>query len=661
MRLFRSFMFFLRWEIAARLGVPRLRSVVRWLVSLVLLLGVAGAGTVGWYFIDLPDVSGLGKNSRRPGVTMLASDGVTVIAQLGDLYGRPVRIEEIPAYLPQAVVAIEDRRFYSHGGVDYRGLARAFWANLRAGRIVQGGSTITQQLAKNLFLTPVRTIKRKVQEVMLAWWLEQNFTKDEILTIYLNRVYLGGGAYGVEAAAQRYLGKSARDLDLSESAMIAGLLQAPSRYAPSSDLARARARAGDVLDAMVENGFITPGEARGARRQPVMIVPPRRLETASARYFADWLLEQVSDYAGPEASDFVVITTLDVNLQRAAEEAVAWALEGEGRQRGARQAALVAMAPNGAVLAMVGGSDYQESQFNRATQALRQPGSAFKLFVYLAALEAGFRPTDLIDDAPVTVDGWSPKNYDDTYAGPVTLRTALARSINSVAVRLSERVGRKAVLQMAHRLGVTTPLRGHPSLALGASEMTLIELTAAYGTLANQGRGVWPYGIVEIRSTSGQVLYRREGSGPGEVIDQRTLADMTAMLGAVVDEGTGRAAALRWPVAGKTGTSQDWRDAWFIGFTRDLVAGVWVGNDDNTPMQTVTGGGMPARLWARFMEPALAGYSPAPLIDFSGGAGFIGTLLDSLLGIGEPAGDATWQERSSGTSGTPTPEEPAGR
>ncbi len=596
----------------------RARRVVgralKWLLVVAIWAGVAAAAVVAWYASDLPDLSRLGGRERAPSVTLLAADGTT-LAVFGDLYAAPVPASALPAYMREAVLAIEDRRFYRHFGLDPVALIRAAVANLRAGRVVQGGSTLTQQLAKNVFLTPERTLKRKVQEVLVALWLERKFTKDEILSIYLNRVYFGAGAYGIEAAARRYFGVSARRLTLAQSAMLAGLLKAPSRYAPTRDLARAQARARQVLDAMAAAGFITPAQAEAAKRHPATLAARTRRAGAGARYFADWVLDKVAGYAGPGAGDLVVRTTLDPALQGAAEEAVAWALRGEGRRRGASQAALVALAPDGAVEAMVGGRDYAKSQFNRATQALRQPGSAFKLFVYLAALEAGMRPDDIVVDAPLTVDGWRPRNYDGRYAGPVTLRAALARSLNTVAVRVSERVGRSRVAALARRLGVTAPLREDPSLALGASEVSLIELTAAYATLINQGDGVWAYGITEIRTKDGKVLYRRQGSGPGRVVAETPLRMMVDMLSGVIRDGTGRAAALPWPAAGKTGTSQDSRDAWFIGFTRGLAAGVWVGNDDGAPMKGVTGGGLPARLWKRFMSAALAGTTPRPILD----------------------------------------------
>ena len=584
--------------------------VQRALVAAIWLF-VALLGVLAWYGYDLPAVADLGEQTRRPSVRVLSADGVE-LARFGDVYATPVRAEALPLALKQAVIATEDRRFYSHFGLDVIAIARAAIANLRAGRIVQGASTLTQQLAKNVFLTPERSFKRKIQELILALWLEQTFTKDEILSIYLNRVYFGAGLYGVEAAARRYFGKPSPKLNTLESALIAGLLKAPTRYAPTRNRERSLARARQVLGLMVDAGYLDEAGAEAAQALPLTV---RRLLRSGrgGHYFADWVRDRLAGYAGPGAADITVTTTLDSRLQRAAEEAMEWALAGEGAKRGARQGALIALDSGGAVRAMVGGRDYGASQFNRATQARRQPGSAFKLFVYLAALEAGMTPSDMVEDAPLTIDGWSPRNYSEGFAGPVSLKTAFARSLNTVAVRLSEEVGRKQVVGVARRLGITTPLRGDASLALGTSETSLLELTQAYGVLANGGRGVWAHGISEIGGDGGALLYRREGSGPGQAIAAPHQCLMVGMLEAVMVEGTGRAARTPWPAGGKTGTSQDWRDAWFVAFNRDLVAGVWIGNDNGAPMDRVTGGGLPARLWARFMTAAQAGVAPRPL------------------------------------------------
>ncbi len=589
-----------------RLLVP----VLRWAMIVAIWSGVALGGLVAWYAYDLPDLEKLETHARRASITLLATDG-SVLASYGDLYGGTVRFDDLPPFLVQAIVATEDRRFFDHPGFDPIGVLRAAFANLRAGAIRQGGSTITQQLAKNLFLTQARTLRRKVQEVLLALWLEARFTKQQILTLYVNRVYLGAGTYGAEAAARRYFGKSVRDVNLYEAAMLTGLLKAPSRLAPTRDPAPARRRAILVLDNMVKNGFLSADDARRAVRGGAGTAPA--VGGNSVRYFADWVLDRATGYVGHSDRDLVVVTTLDARLQRLAAGRLAALLKRSGPRAGVSQGAVVALSPSGAIRAMVGGRDYRESQFNRVTQALRQPGSAFKLFVYLAGLEAGMSPDDHMSDVPLRIGGWRPRNYDGRYRGDITLRQALAQSINTVAVRVSERAGRGRVIDAARRLGITTPLRSHPSLALGAGEVTLLGLTAAYGVLPNGGFAVWPHGISEIRDRQGRVLYRRAGSGAGQVIAPVHVGQLTGMLREVIASGTGRGAALGRPAAGKTGTSQEFRDAWFIGFTAGLVTGVWLGNDDSRPMKQVTGGGLPARLWRNFMRAALRGVPPRPL------------------------------------------------
>jgi penicillin-binding protein 1A len=576
-----------------------------WGAVLLFLAGV-------WYARDLPDVKKLDVIERRPSVTLLAADN-EVIATYGDLYGEPVALKALPKVLIDALIATEDRRFYSHYGIDPLGLARAMAANVRAGRLVQGGSTLTQQLAKNIFLTPERSLKRKLQELMLAFWLEAEFSKDRILELYLNRVYFGAGTWGVEAAAQRYFAKPARKLDLKESSMLVGLLKAPSRFSPLADEREAQARAARVLAAMVEAGSLTAEAAERATKQPAKLAPSRE-GSRNIRYFADWLLGEIEEFIGQRNQDLIVYTSLDMRLQRAAETAIEKALAKSGKKLDADQAALVALAPDGAVKAMVGGRDYRLTAFNRAVQARRQPGSAFKLFVFLAALEAGWSPDSEFFDGPISIGDWRPHNFDDEYLGRVTLRLAAARSLNSVAVQIAERVGRGRVIAAARRLGISSELSPHPALALGASEVTLLELTGAYGSLGNGGEAILPYGIREIRVASGTTLYQRHAGGLGQVIDAEVASQLGDLLTAVVDRGTGRAARLDRPAAGKTGTSQDYRDAWFIGFTADLTAGVWTGNDDNRPMKRVTGGGLPAEIWRNFMLEAHRGLAPEPLV-----------------------------------------------
>lgn len=636
---------------AGRRGWPR--RLLVWSLVAIIWLSVAGAGAVVYYAHDLPDVDRAAKITRKPSVTLLARDG-SVLASYGKLYGEAVELEGLPPVLAQAVMAVEDRRFYDHVGVDPVGLARAALANLRAGAIVQGGSTITQQLAKNLFLTPERTIKRKVQELILALWLEHRFNKQRILALYLNRVYLGAGTYGVDAAARRYFDKSAQEVNLYEAAMLAGLLKAPSRYNPASDPEAARRRARIVLDDMVEAGYITRAEAEQA-------VGHGGGGTAVAawrgRYFADWALREVRSHVGYHSRDLIVRTTLDRDLQRMAAAELRRLLAEQGAARQAGQAALVMMTPRGAVRAMVGGRDYRDSQFNRATQALRQPGSAFKPFVYLAGIEAGLTVDRKIRDRPVEIGGWSPENFDGRYHGEVTVREAFARSLNSVAVRILRRVGADEVVETAHRLGITAELDARPSLALGAAEVSLLDLTGAYAVFANRGRGVFAHGIVEIRERDGRILYRRDGSGPGQVVAPQHLRAMTDLLRANVAWGTGKAADPGRPAAGKTGTSQDFRDAWFVGFTAELVTGVWIGNDDGEAMEDVTGGTLPAALWRRVTTKALADAPPRPLpgmevqvAERDTGGGDDGGLIERILrSLGGGDGGAEARSRANGS------------
>ena len=577
--------------------------------TVVSLIGLA------WFAYDLPDPDRFNAAAtRRPTITVLAADG-SEIGRRGNFYGSFVDLKDVPATLLWAVLATEDRRFYTHRGIDPRGLARAALVNLRAGGIRQGGSTITQQLAKNLFLTHDRTIRRKIQEVLLAIWLERRLTKDEIFALYLNRVYLGSGSYGVDAAALRYFDKPARDLSLYESAVIAGLLKAPSRDNPIANSKRADQRARQVLLAMATVGWIgedDAAKAADAGRRTVLGKfknTSRRSRTAvdvGSGYFTDWVIEQIESFVGAPDRDLVIQTTLRPRLQRIAEAAVDQAIRG-AKSRHVEQGALVALAPDGAVTAMVGGRNYRVSQYNRAAQAERQPGSAFKLFVYLAALETGLRPSSKLRDEPITVEGWTPRNAGDVYSGVITFREAAARSINAVAVGLSEAVGRDQVIQAARRLGITVALTPEPSLALGVNEVSLLELTGSYAIIANGGFGIWPHGINVISDRDGTILYRRHGDGPGRVIADRHIEYLNDLLSAVVSWGTGKAARLKRPAAGKTGTSQDYRDAWFVGYTPDLIAGVWFGNDNAGSMDSVTGGSLAAPVWRQFMIGALAG------------------------------------------------------
>jgi penicillin-binding protein 1A len=599
--------------------VPRRRAPARGVLARVTKIGVllvlwvliVSGVALGYFALTLPDTGELTRAERRASVTILAADG-SLLTTFGDLFGQPLSLKEMSPYLPKAVIATEDRRFYRHFGVDPIGLGRALLANISAGRIVQGGSTITQQLAKNLFLTPERSLSRKIQETLLALWLERRFTKDQILEIYLNRVYLGAGTYGVDAAAHRYFNKSAKQTNLYESAAIAGLLKAPTRFNPTRDRDKAAARTAQVLAKMVEAGFVIDKEAAAAIKGGASFAAVAALRPGT-RYFADWVAQQLGDFADTGNRDLTVVTTLDPRMQAEAEAAIADTISREGNRMLVRQGALVAMSPDGAVRAMVGGRDYGESQFNRATQAQRQPGSAFKPFVYLAGLEAGLRPSDQFADAPIRVGGWEPRDYTGHYQGEMTFSEGLAQSVNTIAVQVAQRTGIRNVVAVAHRLGISSELSPEMSLALGTAEVNLLELVSAYAPFANGGSGVWPHGIAEVRDNTGKIVFHRSGSGLGQVVGPELAGTMNEMLSAVIDHGTGRSAALPRPAAGKTGTTQDYRDAWFIGYTADLVAGVWLGNDDNSPMNKVTGGSLPAKTWRRFMLAATKAMPVRPL------------------------------------------------
>jgi penicillin-binding protein 1A len=586
---------------------PVRRRLLYWGAVLTVWAAIVGAIAIGYYAITLPDVSTLGADRRRPTITLLGKDG-SVLETHGDLYGETVTFQRIPPHLVNAVIATEDRRFYDHPGIDVIGLARAMVANLRAGRIVQGGSTVTQQLAKNLFLTPERTLGRKVREVMLAVWLERQFSKQEIMSLYLNRVYFGAGSYGIDGAARRYFGIGAGQLSLSQSAMLAGLLKAPTRYAPTRNLKRSWRRTAQVLDNMVAAGHLTSSKAEHAKAHPAR---PRKVTAASdVRYFTNWVMDRLPDYVSPGDRDLTVVTTLDPKLQSLAESAMKTALQRESARAHVSQGALTALGMRGGVRAMVGGRAYKSSQFNRATQARRQPGSAFKVFVYLTAFERGLTPDTVMRDSPLVLGDWKPQNYQRAFVGDVTLRDAFSKSINTVAVKVSERAGRHRVIKTARRLGITSPIPPGPSVALGTAGVSLLELTSAYGVIANGGFGVIPHGIDQVRDREGNVLYHREGSGPGRVVERGHVNLMTGLLRTAVETGTGKAARLQGRAAGKTGTSQDFRDAWFVGFADDLAAGVWFGNDDGRPMKKVTGGGLPARTWQKFMSGAIGSRPP---------------------------------------------------
>lgn len=560
-------------------------SLLGRLLRLSVILTIWGfvvlAGVVLWAAYDLPRPETAMDAERRPALVLQDRNGQT-FATYGDLVGEPLRLKDMPPDLPAALVAVEDHRFYQHGGLDFIGLARAAWVNLIHLRVVQGGSTITQQVAKTLFLTNERTLRRKVRELLLTIWLERTFTKNEILEIYLNRVYLGSGTWGVDAASRMYFGISARKVNLWQSAVLAGLPQAPSRYNPRANPTAAAARAKEVLAAMVQDGAISADRAQAAAAQ---IAFPKVTRQDGA-WFADWASDQVQSVLPPDR-DATVRTTMDQRLQIAAETDLSTLLDGSGAAAGVGQGAVVILdAANGAVRAMVGGRDYRDSNFNRAVNAHRQPGSAFKPFVWLNALENGMTPTDTVLDAPIRVGNWQPENFEREYRGEITLDDALAHSVNTASVRLLLRFGgAKAVAATAARLGITSKLPSTASLALGTGEVGLLELTAAYAPFFNGGFRIVPYAV-------------EPQERPEPVVQPGLAAMMAGMMTSVVNRGTGKAAAIPGlVVAGKTGTTSDYRDAWFIGYVNGMMIGVWMGNDDDAPMKNVLGGGLPARLF----------------------------------------------------------------
>jgi penicillin-binding protein 1A len=596
---------------AKRGGAFGLGGLVYW-GAVLSIWGAIGVGGLFFYHAaQLPPIDTLAVPKRPPNIAILAADG-ELLANRGDTGGAAVRLADLPPYLPKAFVAIEDRRFYSHWGVDPIGIARALTRNITGRGGMQGGSTLTQQLAKNLFLTQERTISRKIQEAILALWLEHKYSKDQILELYLNRVYFGSGAYGVEAAAQRYFGHGANQVTLAEAAVLAGLMKAPSKLAPDRNPAGATERAAQVVTAMAQEGHITESMAKLALGRPA--VARRERGAGSINYAADYVMDMLDDTIGAIDQDIVVTTTLDRKLQEVGEKSVAEELDKKGDKFGVSQGALVALDPNGAIRALVGGRNYAESQFDRAVSAKRQPGSAFKPFVYLAGLEHGLTPDTVREDGPINVKGWQPENYSHEYFGPVTLTKALALSLNTVAVRVGLEVGPKTVVKTAHRLGVASELQPNASISLGTSEVTPLELVAAYAPFANGGVGVQPHIIVKVRAAGGKQLYARKGSSNGRVIEPQYVAMMNTMMEETLSTGTGRKAELPgWRAAGKTGTSQDFRDAWFVGYTPHLVAGVWLGNDDNSPTKKVSGGNLPVEVWSRFMKAAHQGVPVAAL------------------------------------------------
>ena len=567
-----------------------------WAVFLCAFLAVAGF--VIYCGLTLPDIDVALNKTRLPSTTLIADNGNEIMT-FGNTFSRVIYLDDLPTYVPAAIVAVEDKRFYGHFGFDVIGLVRAGITNIFKKRYAQGASTITQQVAKNLFLTPQKNLKRKVQELWLALWLEHKFSKDQILMLYLNRVYLGSGTYGIEAAANKYFGKSSSDLSLKEAAVIAGMLKAPSRYNPLYSPKNATERAEIVLKIMLGNGLIDEAQYNAALKEPLHDAKSFKVE--GARHFADMVFAEVNDYIGERDQDIYVSTTLDQDLQQKAETVLQNMVRANA-QNNVTEGALVILDYDGAIKALVGGVNYQKNQFNHAVQALRQPGSAFKTFVYITALQHSFEPEDIISDAPVKIGRWQPQNVNQKYYGDVTLDFAFSHSLNLATVNLSRQFNLNDVIKNAKKMGVTTDLKKIPSLVLGTSEVKVIDMAAAYLSIANGGYSAWPYAINEIYLKNGRQLYRRLHEENGRVLDEKTVGKITKMLEDVILTGTGKNAALKGFAAGKTGTSQNFRDAWFVGFTKEYVMAVWVGNDDNSAMKNITGGSLPAKIFAQIFS-----------------------------------------------------------
>lgn len=582
------------------------KGFFRWFFKLLFALGfwgsvaMAGLFAVTWYSLDQKGL--LQIPEREPGLMILASDG-SEIAEQGTFFGDAVNMAELPDYVPNAIIAIEDRRFHGHYGVDPIGISRAMFRNAMKGQMREGGSTLTQQLAKNLFLSHERTFKRKAQELVFAVWLESKFSKDEILQLYLNRVYFGGGANGIDKASRTFYGKSAYELSLMEAATLAGVLKAPTTYNPARNPEDALARAKLVLQSMVDQGYVTKEEAQDAIDNPSKAAVHDF--TPATQYAVDWINGQLPLLIKKQTQSLIIETTIEPAIQNQAENVLRKRLADNAKKLGVAQGAVVTLDVDGAIRALVGGRSYKRSQFNRATEAKRQPGSAFKAFVYLAAMENGYRPQSVEVDEPVKIGNWSPENYRRKYLGPVSLDRAYALSLNTVAAKLTSAIDPSSVTQVAKRLGITSKLGKDASIALGTSEVSLLEMTAAFTPFANGGKAVEPYIVKRILARDGTVIYERAGSGLGQVIGERNLGDMNAMMRQVVLTGTGTKARFDGQdMGGKTGTSQDYRDAWFVGYTPYLVTGVWMGNDDNVPTKKVTGGSLPALVWHDIMQKA---------------------------------------------------------
>jgi len=636
-----------------------LQALVYWGMVSFVWIAIFAVAFIGVMAIDLPDTSQLYKVNHQPSITYLDRSGA-LIATRGTQFAPPVKIDELPNYVPLAFVAIEDRRFFTHPGFDPIGMSRALFRDLvkKKGANLAGGSTITQQLARNLFLSADQNMKRKIQELMLAVWLEHKFTKKQILALYLNRVYFGAGAYGIEAAAQRYFNKPAKDLTVGEAAMLAGLMKAPNSYSPLSDKERAAKRATIVLNEMLDAKVITQDQYNDATAHPITV--SKTLATAHAQYFIDWLDNNIRTLVGEPKEDLIVQTTLDLPIQTDAERAVQTIMARDAK-RGPQQAALVSVDGEGRIRALIGGVSYADSQFNRATNAYRQTGSSWKPFVYLTAMEAGYTPSTPVVDEPYSIGSWSPQNFEKEYLGLINLQTALEQSINTVAARLANDVGRDRVAATAHRLGIMSKINTDPAMALGTSEMSPIEMAQAYIPFSNGGFKATAHGIIQIRTASGQLLYQyRDPSQDGgrvQVINNPPLMEMNQMLRGVVQRGTGVGANVPgYDIAGKTGTTSDFKDAWFDGYTGGFVTVVWVGRDDSTKMSKVTGGSTPAAIWHMYMASALRRIQVSPIPEGPPAGSALSAPAEEALKdlLGSQAGNPAASGGSS-SSGVPAP------
>lgn len=612
--------------VPVRGGLLRARWV-RYLVLVILCGLLIGAGWAFWkwrslYFgmPDLPPIADLWDAKREAAIEFIDRDGNT-LAVRGPRYGRATHVSQLPPHVPQAFIAAEDKRFYEHDGADDAAIARAAWSNMRAGETVSGASTITQQLIKNLVLDSRQTISRKAQEMKLARELETKLSKDEILSLYLNRVYFGAGLYGIDAASRYYFGKPPEELNIAEAAVLAALPKAPSKLNLRDNLDGAKARQLYVLEQMADLGFITADQVTDAIETDLTIIDAPEYD-AQLGYVLDTVADRVELMLPRPPGDMVVTISIDVALQDKIRAKLNERMDADGEAAKASQASALVIDRDGRVVALVGGRDFTESEFNRVTQAKRQPGSSFKPFVYAAALESGFSSFDVFDDAPLSIGKWKPENYGGGFLGPMTLSEAMARSTNTIAAELTQEASEESVINIARRFGITTPLQPFPSIALGSQEVSLWEITRAFGTLQSGGLRMDPWLIEKIENSRGDVLYTRPDYNRDRVFDHELAKEMNAMMARVVNAkfGTGRRARFgNWMIAGKTGTSQDWRDAWFIGYTAAYVGGVWVGNDDDSPMEKVSGGGLPADLWSDIMEIAHAGMPPEPLLGAEAG------------------------------------------